>query len=305
MSKKRQRGQNVETSPASLDLDECPNPIAKNTSGLPIFPAELLLEIISYFPRPRDPGLNDTSHSRVLPVVEAEEHFAWREVIFALSQTCKNLRLIFRPYLWRRIEVWEGVVVQRFGKTWTPRLAVEKEHNLELVRQLETVTVRDPALAEYVQIVNVDVARHSDKPVLLELARCLHLFPNLRIVKLRILRNDSQSTGIPKMLDKAFSQYSYPQVSTAIISKWAYPFLSSCPNLQSINWMDITRYSSGFWKHRPYAVSRLQLCRQLKSLAFHAEDREWLADVVKGLPNLHISSCIAEVLFLFIISSLA
>jgi len=302
MPKKKQKVQNAQL-PVHLDKTT----VAVNTCGLPIFPAELLMEIMTYFPRSTDPSLHDPSISRVLYAIEAEEHVAWRQTSLALSQTCKSLRLFFLPYLWRRIEVWEGMITQGQALTsLVPRLAVEKELNLELVRQLEIVTVRNPTLADYVQIVDVDVARYSDKSLLSELARCLSLFPNLRIVKLRTLRMDRHANGVPKMVEKAFGKYSYPQVSMAILSKWVYPFLSFCPKLQSVRWTDSNRYSPTFRKHTRAAVSRLQLCTQLKSLAFRGEDGEWLADTVKVLPNLRhiVLNCDSSLLYFHLESSL-
>ena len=45
------------------------------------------------------------------------------------------------------------MIMPNSQRLWTPRLAIGKEHNLEIVRQLEIVTVRDPRLAQFVQYV--------------------------------------------------------------------------------------------------------------------------------------------------------
>lgn len=75
-------------------------------------------------------------------------HFAHRERLIALSQTCRNLRLFFLPYIWRQIEVFTGMRAST-GEV----LNSEEQLALELVRQLEIVTIRDPDLARYVKYV--------------------------------------------------------------------------------------------------------------------------------------------------------
>lgn len=124
--------------------------VAMTAWGLPTFPAELWLEIMAHIPRPSDPSLNFVPG--MLGFKEAEEHQTWREVVSALSQTCQSLRHLFRPYLWRRIEAWKGMTIPgQVDSSWSSYRAIEREHNLELVRQLEIVTVCDPTLSEYVQ----------------------------------------------------------------------------------------------------------------------------------------------------------
>ncbi|CAA7267729.1 unnamed protein product [Cyclocybe aegerita] len=126
-----------------------------NMSGLPVFPDELLLEILSHYP-PLPLSTVEFNNA----VVDAS--VTRREVLQALTQTCSNLRRFFRPYAWQRIEVHHGMV-------------------------LEITTIRDPSLAEFVNVLNVEVTDYSSEPVLEELARCMALFPNLHTVKLRLL----------------------------------------------------------------------------------------------------------------------
>ena len=114
----------------------------ENTTGLAILPDELLLEILSYYSESEsDPKEEYTKE-------EADAHFARRERLIALSQSCRNLRRFLRPYVWRRIEVFTGMRVSTEEVLDTPEKLA-----LELIRQLEIVTIRDPELADYVKYV--------------------------------------------------------------------------------------------------------------------------------------------------------
>jgi hypothetical protein len=119
---------------------DAPSPERENATGLAILPDELLLEILSYYPE-SEPDPNE-EYSRE----DADAHFARRERLITLSQTCRNLRRFLRPYVWRRIEVFTGMRVSA-GEV----LNIQGKVALELIRQLEIVTIRDPELAEYVK----------------------------------------------------------------------------------------------------------------------------------------------------------
>lgn len=119
---------------------------AANMSGFVTLPPELLYEITSYFPRPRDPLPTHDSRFKFTDN-EAGDHLAWREALSALSRTCRTLRLFFRPQLWHRIEVCMGMYFE--GQPLT--MSTADKFNVELIRQLEVVTIRDPALAEHVR----------------------------------------------------------------------------------------------------------------------------------------------------------
>jgi len=121
------------------DTAQSPEKLAKreNTSGLAILPDELLLEVLSYYP---DSKLEVGQYSRK----DADAHFSRRERLIALSETCRNLRRFLRPYVWCRIEVLDRMTAEETLKT-------NQQLALELIRQLEIVTIRDPSLAEYVK----------------------------------------------------------------------------------------------------------------------------------------------------------
>jgi len=114
----------------------------RNTTGLATLPDELLLEILSYYPESEPDPKEEYGKE------EADAHFARRERLIALSQTCRNLRRFLRPYIWRRIEVFTGMRVSTGEILDTPETLA-----LELIRQLEIVTVRDPELADYVKYI--------------------------------------------------------------------------------------------------------------------------------------------------------
>jgi len=118
-------------------FEDTASPERENTTGLATFPDELLLEILSYYPD-SEPELNEDVAR------DADAHFARRERLIALSQTCRNLRRFLHPYIWRRIEVFTGMRVS------AGILGTSRQLAFELIRQLEIVTIRDPSLAEYV-----------------------------------------------------------------------------------------------------------------------------------------------------------
>jgi hypothetical protein len=118
-----------------------------NTRGLLSLADEIYLEILSHlpaFPIPTKHRENDNDlygHRRL--------------VLDALSQTCRTLRRVFLPYRWQRIEVYDRMDLGGGPlpgiKYKTSRVtSVSKVYAMELLRQLEIVTVRNPSLAEFV-----------------------------------------------------------------------------------------------------------------------------------------------------------
>ncbi|KAG5651285.1 hypothetical protein H0H81_009202 [Sphagnurus paluster] len=110
-----------------------------NSTGFPILPTELLVEIISYFPSLPVPAKYQDLR---------EEYRERAQTLHALTRLCRTLRRVFLPIMWERIEVL--VKLRNDGKdtffaAWKRPLATE------LVRQLEIVTVRDETLAAYVK----------------------------------------------------------------------------------------------------------------------------------------------------------
>lgn len=85
-------------------------------------------------------------------------------------------------------------------------------------------------------MVNIEVVEFSIEPVLVELARCLSLFPNLRAVKLKLLRTNKTVKSLTGVVRRVFSKRKYPQIRSVGICDLSYPFLSSCPGARSVSW---------------------------------------------------------------------
>ncbi|PPR07602.1 hypothetical protein CVT24_006972 [Panaeolus cyanescens] len=163
--------------------DELPN-----ARGLPALPDELLLEIISYFPPliPR-PSYSEDRYVR-------GSGFGRRSALVALSLLCSNLRRFVMPYIFETIEVYTGTIVD-CGVKKAPLIlggpldshVTDKHFATELLRQLDTVTQRQPALIFRVQTVAVELRDFKPQEVAEELVRCLALFPNLRAIRLKVM----------------------------------------------------------------------------------------------------------------------
>ena len=125
-------------------------------SRFPNLADEIYLEIISHIPSVPIPT------SRELPSY-ADIRRCRHETLLSLSQTCRSLRRVFWRYLWQRIEVREGMKVEGDNGTTTTLMKPSDFYNsymdtkalqkytVELVRQLEIVTIRNPQLAQHVK----------------------------------------------------------------------------------------------------------------------------------------------------------
>jgi hypothetical protein len=122
-----------------------------NTRGLSCLADEIYLEILSHLPAFPIP----TEHRET----DNELYGHRRRVLDALSQTCRTLRRVFLRYRWQRIEVYDGMDLgrgPRRGMGYEKRLGKVYAVARELIRQLETVTVRNASLAQFVRCVNPD-----------------------------------------------------------------------------------------------------------------------------------------------------
>ena len=132
--------------------------VTLNAVGLPALPDELLLLIVSFFPMCRIP-----EETRSLP----ENGVAPRhKTLLVLTMTCRALRRVCLPLLWQRIEVRAGIegvdnVIDTHGQHWTKKgvpFLNDKGLAREALRQLETVTIREPKYASYVKYVLVSAS---------------------------------------------------------------------------------------------------------------------------------------------------
>ncbi|KDR79824.1 hypothetical protein GALMADRAFT_136419 [Galerina marginata CBS 339.88] len=260
-------------------------PIGNNTRGLSGLPDELLLEIMSSYPVSRpDSLLTDYQDYRVL-AEEANKQIKRRDTLTALSQTCGNLRRFVRPYIWSRIEVCPGMHVAGTvlcDPSQNQLTAAENRiFNAELVRQLEIVTVRDPSLAQYIKLVHIEVVDCSTPRVLEELARCISLFPNLRLVKLRIEPPSRKADKLAALEGKAFSQYSYPQIDQVVVSRSAFAFLRSCPSVRSVRVRDF-----GGWSGKFELRYLKGFCPHMENLALEMSELGSEVETLQAFPKL-------------------
>ncbi|KAF8816617.1 hypothetical protein BYT27DRAFT_6381068 [Phlegmacium glaucopus] len=213
-----------------------------NTRRFAALADEIYLEIISYIPSVPIPTPTNVSSA-----LHAEIRRSRHETLLSLSLTCRSLRRVFWRYLWQRIEVRQGMKVGGTNDTleapgtWGNQ-SIEN-YAIELVRQLEIVTVRNPHLAQYVNYLDVFIGEYSFKPVLAELARCLSLFPNLRTIQVDVtFGSGSQSANKPSFRDifeQTFKNYSYPQIRNVFVMYVSKPLIASCPEATRVGFISL------------------------------------------------------------------
>ncbi|KAF8816628.1 hypothetical protein BYT27DRAFT_7154304 [Phlegmacium glaucopus] len=230
MTRKRLKGPATTSATPQTPLDTQ----AVNTSGFPALADEIYLEIISHIPSvPIPTPLGSPSH----PKIRRSRH----ETLLSLSQTCRSLRRVFLRYLWQRIEVREGMKVGDKNDTLVNpsslnyHRAIKKplqKYTVELVRQLEIVTIRNPQLAQYVNYVDIFIGEYSFNTVLAELARCLSLFSNLHTIQVDVTLCSKRA--LEKAFERTFKKYSYPQIRNVFVMYLSESLLGSCPEARRI-----------------------------------------------------------------------
>ncbi|GLB36726.1 hypothetical protein LshimejAT787_0310130 [Lyophyllum shimeji] len=138
---------------------------------------------------------------------------------------CRSLRSVFLQILWERIEV-VPIFIGSLGKASRKSLA------RELLRQLEVVTIRNPALAAYVNIVNVVITDYSCEGVIEEFARCLALFKNLKTIQ--ILRASEKQAPDAMRFWRTFANLRFPSVRTLAVPRYASDILQCCPGARFV-----------------------------------------------------------------------
>ncbi|KAF9053377.1 hypothetical protein BJ165DRAFT_1447254 [Panaeolus papilionaceus] len=201
-----------------------------NAAGLLAFPDELLLEMMRHMPR-----VPVSCHTAEEILSNDTTALDSQFTLTALSQTCRRLRRFFLPYVYRTIEVLDGIQIAGRRLPTTERREKQRLvransslYTKELVRQLEAVTVCYPSLAQYVVGLNV-VLTISDHHTLLarKVWDYLSLLPNLRSVRM-----DCQYRWIsPADVKKS----RLPQIRHVHLNDNATTFALSCPNLVSFS----------------------------------------------------------------------
>ncbi|KAF9527079.1 hypothetical protein CPB83DRAFT_430122 [Crepidotus variabilis] len=206
----------------------------QNVKGLATLPDELLLEILAKFPSFTTPKRSYTPTG-----FDLQSHNTRRQIFSTRCLTCKNLRRFFLPYLWEYIESYGGLEFEGRSIERPEHPSQEKACVMELIRQLEMVTVRIPSLAKYVRVIDAVVVKYSEGTVLAELARCMALLPNLKTVKF-VEPTDTRYSGSRRASPerpawrKAFKGTSYPQIQTALLAPPFYALAKSIPGLRSL-----------------------------------------------------------------------
>ncbi|KAF9482371.1 hypothetical protein BDN70DRAFT_875120 [Pholiota conissans] len=213
-------------------IQRMPGPFtACNTQGLLSLPDEILLEIFNSLP-----GLPIPS-ARKKEEIQAHGHR--RPTLEALSQTCRALRRVSLPFLWERIEVFSGMQTAKGPlppvMEYRGLLSRGRLHARELLRQLEVVTIREPAFADFVRIIDVCIPEDSIETVLRELARCMTLMPNLHTIQICFMSSHTFFMKKRSMINTVFKPYTYPQIKIACVHSQASGLLAQCPNMKAFH----------------------------------------------------------------------
>ncbi|KIM36193.1 hypothetical protein M413DRAFT_31946 [Hebeloma cylindrosporum] len=241
-----------------------------NTTGFAALPDELYLEIISHFPAYPIPCGNQSVNIQAV----RDRHLT----LFALSQTCRSLRPAFLRYLWQRIEVYDGMETGKGQLHRNYRRGANKRYAEELVRQLEVVTVREPSLARHVNFMNVLVTDYSIDTVLVELARCMALFPNLHTLQVNF-----RLGGMRLSNPNPFKDYQYPTIKRAYVCPISTIVLSACPGVRIVSPM--TWHESSWWS-RSIFTTALRYCPALEVLGPFLFEKPSYLGISKKLPEL-------------------
>ena len=125
-----------------------------NSPGFTTLADEIYLEIVSHIPSVPIPTPKSI-YLKSYPEIRRSRH----ETFLSLSQTSRSLHRFFWRYLWQRIEVREGMKFEgKDGTLQNSDIRTScKNYAIELVRQLEVVTIRNPQLAQYVKWVLLEL----------------------------------------------------------------------------------------------------------------------------------------------------
>ncbi|EDR02172.1 uncharacterized protein LACBIDRAFT_309861 [Laccaria bicolor S238N-H82] len=228
--------------------------------GLPV---ELLMEILSYFPRPLVgvPLYGVYFHST--PPASSLER---TNLLRALSQTCQQWRLIFLSLLWERVEVCTA----RSQKT-------EAAWNLWLARSLERKSkglAQNPQYASHVRCLNVILPRCSTATVLPAYVSCLQALPNLHTLSVLSIYTGKMTSS----LKSAFEGRTFPSVQTVVVPDHVHNVLRSCPEVRRV----ICNFGSGTALVKAIAKD----CKKVEVIEDFHTDEKMMKQIVNAAPNL-------------------
>ncbi|KAJ3517510.1 hypothetical protein NLJ89_g450 [Agrocybe chaxingu] len=277
----------------SVAARSTPSARTVNTTGLAILSDELLLEIMSSYP-PSSLLNEESGRYSVYPLSSTPTR---HETLLALSQTCRNLRRFFRPYVWQCLELCgfkpkyrKGSIIKIRAGGHVPGTEGDgRNPNTEIIRLLGIVTRCDPTLANFVNkgsIINVQVVADLETcdSTLSELACCMTRFPNLHTIKVIYFPNDLPR-DIPA--ESPFKDHTYPQICNLLLDEATFPLVLSCPNARNIQ---ANPNSETFWSLPPYRDYASATALQEVGIQFRALRQEHL-DLLSLFPSLRTVSC--------------
>ncbi|KAF9053373.1 hypothetical protein BJ165DRAFT_1447237 [Panaeolus papilionaceus] len=251
-----------------------------NTTGLPAFPDELLLEVASHMPRVPvscHTAEEIVSYDSDTTRAALDSQF----MLTALSRTCQRLRQFFLPYMYQTVEVLDGMKIVDGRRLPTTKQREAKRlaygnlsmYTKELARQLEVLTVRNPPLAQYVVKLNV-VLTLSDYNT--SLAKrfwdYLNLLPNLSSVRM-VCQYSWMSMDIVR-------KWRLPQIRHVHLNVNATTFALSCPNLVSVSTahaIDLNRISR-YWGPNYWRMTTPEIKKNIEVIGVNCILRKDIGD---------------------------
>ncbi|KAL4246280.1 hypothetical protein ABKN59_009772 [Abortiporus biennis] len=179
-------------------------------------PNELLDLILSEYPRVKESQVTTVLQCTTFPLAFA----IYTEVLRALSQTCRSLRIKCLSRLWERVEIcyvkWEDR--DRFGEVTS--------RNLDRISKGLSQT---PEIGGLVRSFAVTLTRWSTKKVLSAFVKCLTMLPNLHTLQVLYAH-----PTMAKSVQTAFRHNELPQIRTVILPNYVHSILRSCTGVETI-----------------------------------------------------------------------
>ncbi|KAF7346837.1 hypothetical protein MSAN_01822900 [Mycena sanguinolenta] len=198
-------------------------------------PAEILMEIVSYYPQlihgvptgdrfMRDKPLQaEPSNFRALEGVD--ESFVGNQTLRYLSQTSRRMRDIFLPMLWARFHAC-------FTRYNWPRRKIKTRAKM-LERRMKGIQ-KTPYILPYIRTLTITLQECSmgNWQPMAEFIRVLDLLPNLK--DLTILRVPSEMVAV---LSTSCRGKVFPSVSQLALDNSLAPIMPCFPNIQTLTFI--------------------------------------------------------------------